>query len=325
MQSTGLRAFIGKLSMDISPRPTYVESDAPTALASARSFIRSCREMVAHLPEHRRLVEPVVTPRFVPTCSDELLRGLGELARGDGGGGIDGPVRVQSHMAESEDQVDWVRRERGAEDIDIFDRSNLLTPHTIQAHCTHLPSPSPSHSFTRLQTRQTSIAHCPLSNAYFSPSSSFPLREALERGVKVGLGTDVAGGYSVDVGCAMRMAVVVSRMREGALAGGGGGEGRKAVGWKESVYLATRGGAIALGLPEGSGTFLVGAPFDAQQIDLYDWDVHLGVGPLDFFFDDGEDMDVRGVDEDMVEKWWCIGDTRNRSRVWVQGRPLTLN
>ena len=58
------------------------------------------------------------------------------------------------------------------------------------------------------------MAHCPLSNAYFS-AKPFPLREALQRSVKVGLGTDVAGGYSLDIMDAMRQAVAVSRMREG--------------------------------------------------------------------------------------------------------------
>jgi guanine deaminase len=36
------------------------------------------------------------------------------------------------------------------------------------------------------------------------------------------------------------------------------------VDWKEAIYLATRGGALALGLPQESGAFQVGAPFDAQ-------------------------------------------------------------
>lgn len=118
------------------------------------------------------------------------------------------------------------------------------------------------------------VAHCPLSNAYFS-AAPFRLREALDAGVRVGLGTDIAGGYSVDIMSAMRHAVAVSRMREGtrilqADAGGdhtlgAGPEVRPmSVDWREALYLATRGGAVALGLPEGCGMFTVGAPFDAQ-------------------------------------------------------------
>jgi guanine deaminase len=188
-------------------------------------------------------------------------------------------VQVQSHLAEAHDEVDWVRKERGMEDIDIFDKVsgipgrmelwfhgltqyNLLTPRTVQAHCTFL---SPT-DLSRIEERGTSVAHCPLSNVYFS-AEPFRLREALDRGVKVGLGTDVAGGYSADIMNAMRQAVAVSRMRQGneimQQAKNGGVEKNLAIDWKESLYLATRGGSISLGLK--SGGFEVGAPFDAQM------------------------------------------------------------
>lgn len=117
---------------------------------------------------------------------------------------------------------------------------------------------------------QTAVAHCPLSNAYFS-EKPFPLREALDKGVLVGLGTDVAGGYSIDILNSMRHAVATSRMREGlrvleSKSGVAAGSEVKplAIEWKESLFLATRGGALALGL-ESCGEFRVGASLDAQQ------------------------------------------------------------
>jgi len=150
-----------------------------------------------------------------------------------------------------------------------------LTPRTIQAHCTYL---SPE-ELSRLAQHGTAIAHCPLSNAYFS-GRQFILREALDRGVRVGLGTDVAGGYCIDVMGAMRWAVGVARLSEGARLERSGGHATRpgdrlvdpatetesrgiSVDWKEALYLGTRGGAVALGL--GSGVFKSGAPFDAQQ------------------------------------------------------------
>ena len=101
--------------MDISSRPTYVEESSQVALDSISSFIDRCRSSVAHLAEHEQLVKPVITPRFVPTCSDELLVGLGNLSG-------EKQAHVQSHLAEARDQVDWVRNTRHAEDIDVFDR-----------------------------------------------------------------------------------------------------------------------------------------------------------------------------------------------------------
>jgi len=116
---------------------------------------------------------------------------------------------------------------------------------------------------------QTAVAHCPLSNAYFS-EKPFPLREALDKGVLVGLGTDVAGGYSIDILNSMRHAVATSRMREGARVLESRSESVMgsevkplAIEWKESLFLATRGGALALGL-EKCGEFRVGASLDAQ-------------------------------------------------------------
>ncbi len=133
-----------------------------------------------------------------------------------------------------------------------------MTPRTVQAHCTFLDPPS----LSRLYESGTSVAHCPLSNAYFS-AKPFPLREALDLNVKVGLGTDVAGGYSLDIMNAMRQAVVVSRMRQGSNILDAKHDKSVAIDWIEALHLATRGGARALGL--SIGIFEVGAPFDAQQ------------------------------------------------------------
>ncbi|KAI0699312.1 Metallo-dependent hydrolase, partial [Cerioporus squamosus] len=315
MQEAGIRAFVGKLSMDISSRPTYVEPSASASLEAARSFCDRCMDASSSLPAHHRLVDPVITPRFVPTCSNELLAGLGTLS-------AEKDLRIQSHMAEAHDQMQHVLTERGADDMDVFAQSNLLTPRTVQAHCTFLTPPS----LARLAETGTAVAHCPLSNAYFS-AEPFRLREALDAGVRVGLGTDIAGGYSVDIMNAMRQAVAVSRMREGARISGhyrgnddDNGQGNKvlSVDWKEAFYLATKGGASALNLSKGSGSFVVGAPFDVQSIQVFDAATGEGTGGIDFF----QDARPGGLTLEILEKWWCIGDLRNRKGMWVQGKSV---
>lgn len=145
MQSAGIRAFIGKLSMDTSSRPTYVEASTEASLSSAKSFVDRCRHIMAQMPPHQRRIEPVLTPRFVPTCSDELLGGLGDLSRLES-------LRVQSHLAEAHDQVEWVRSERGAEDIDIFDRvrSHLCSRQPDDLTLSSEQSPNPSYGSSPL-------------------------------------------------------------------------------------------------------------------------------------------------------------------------------
>ncbi len=113
MQEAGIRAFVGKLSMDISSRPTYVEASAHASLEAARIFCDQCLDISSGLPTHEQLVVPVLTPRFVPTCSNELLSGLGALSAEKG-------LRVQSHLAEAHDQVKHVLEERGADDMEVF-------------------------------------------------------------------------------------------------------------------------------------------------------------------------------------------------------------
>lgn len=161
--------------------------------------------------------------------------------------------------------------------------------------------------------------------------------------MKVGLGTDIAGGYSIDIMSAMRQAVMISRMREGARIMGDfvnhdAANSPLSIDWKEALYLATRGGAIALGLQKESGAFCVGAPFDAQlstiqlldcvyffvdvstTVKVFDPEIANGVGPLDFF----DEISSIELTTDVVEKWWCIGDERNRQAIWIQGRKVIV-
>ncbi|KAK7690021.1 hypothetical protein QCA50_006665 [Cerrena zonata] len=308
MQEAGIRAYVGKLSMDQSSRKTYVEASAEDSLEAASSFADHCFDLTKVLEQNQRLVEPILTPRFVPTCSDELLSGLGQLSK-------DKHLRIQSHMAEAHDQVAWVKEERGMDDIDVFKKHGLLTPQTIQAHCTFLDPPS----LTVVAQHGTAIAHCPLSNAYFS-ALPFPLREALDTGVRVGLGTDIAGGYSVDIMNAMRQAVAVSRMREGSriMTQNHSQNGNLSINWKEAMFLATAGGAAAMGLAHNTGKLTIGAPFDIQQIRLFNPEHRTSIGSLDLL-DEETTESIWKLTLEHVEKWWCLGGVANRSAVWTQG------
>ena len=274
MFNAGIRARVGKLSMDISTRPTYIESSSGASIEAAQAFVDHCAQygrQPSLQAKEKALIEPVLTPRFVPTCSDSLLQGLAGLSSEQN-------LHIQSHLAEGREQAEWVKSTRNKDDIQVFRDMGLLTPRTLQAHCTFLTPPD----LDLLSETGTSVAHCPLSNIYFS-SKPFPLREAIRAGVKVGLGTDVAGGYSLDIMNAMRNAVSVSRLRESeraeeARSRGSDDKGANpsaslAITWIESLYLATRGGALALGGQWNDlGQFAVGVPFDAQQSTSANYD-----------------------------------------------------
>ncbi|GAA5911915.1 hypothetical protein JCM8208_002853 [Rhodotorula glutinis] len=319
----GLRGQIGKVSMDQHSIPTYVETTS-SSLSSTRSFISAVRELVAPLALEQQIVEPVVTPRFVPTCSMELLRGLSDLARETG-------ARVQSHMCESEGMVRVCRDMLGGKsDVEVLHELGLLNDRSLMAHCTHTTAPD----LALLARTGTSIASCPLSNVYFSSERQLPLREAWTAGVKVGVGSDISGGYRVGIDDNMRWAVGISRMREGQRDavrvvpeddGEKDSEGSLVITWQESLFLATLGGAQALGLDGGErrvGPLEVGSAFDAQWIRLGD-----ERSRVDWFDLDDGDAGAAAAGhkvtlEEKVEKWWSNGSEVDRRAVWVQGRRV---
>jgi guanine deaminase len=249
----GQRALIGKVAMDHPETCPDYYRDASTAEAvqGAKAVIDHIRALPGNL------VHPVVTPRFIPACTDETLTALGRLAQETG-------TRVQTHVSESDWEHQYVLGRHGVSDTESLRRFGLLTPGSVLAHGPHL-------SLQDMQTlcdHRTGVAHCPLSNAYFA-GAAFPLRAALEKGLRVGLGSDISGGPAGTIWEAARMAVAASRMLESgvnpALPSQTRGVPGARIDMATAFYLATTGGGAALELPVGH--FAPGMEFDAIQID----------------------------------------------------------
>lgn len=147
-------------------------------------------------------VWPVVTPRFIPACTDATLEGLGTMARDCG-------CHVQTHCSESDWEHAYVLSRHGMTDAMSLDRFGLLTRRSMLAHANLLTADD----MDLIKLRQAAVAHCPLSNGYFA-GAVFPLRAALEKGLHVGLGSDISGGPSASLFDNMRAAILVSRMLE---------------------------------------------------------------------------------------------------------------
>ena len=199
----GQRAFVGRVAMD-HPEGTpdwYRDANAEAAIDATARSIASIRA----LPGAHGLVRPVITPRFVPACTDALLLGLGELARSTG-------VSVQTHCSESDWEHRYVLDRYGHSDTEALGRFGLLGEATVLAHGTHMST----YDFDHARAANAGVAHCPLSNSYFA-NAVFPVRRALARGVKVGLGTDVAGGCHPGLLPQCVHAVTSSRMLEDGL------------------------------------------------------------------------------------------------------------
>jgi guanine deaminase len=250
------RALIGRVAMDDPGQcPAYYRDlDAGTAAAETRSFIGHVRSMPGN---ESGLVLPVITPRFIPSCTDELLRGLGRLAQETG-------CHVQTHCSESDWAHAFVLARYGVTDTTALDRFGLLSRRTILAHGNFVDGPDVA---TILQAG-AGIAHCPLSNVYFS-DAVFPVRRMLERGVRVGLGTDISGGASPSILENARDAVIASRTLESGVDPKLSREQRRSpdsrIDAATAFWLATAGGGIALDLR--IGLFREGYQFDAIVLD----------------------------------------------------------
>jgi guanine deaminase len=252
--SRGQRALVGKVVMDdpASCPDYYRDASAESAVAETRSVINYIRTM-----PHNDRVLPVVTPRFIPSCTDEALAGLGALAR-------ECDCHVQTHCSESDWAHGYALERYGKTDTVALDGFGLLGRKTVLAHSVFLTDDDMS----TIVAAGAGVAHCALSNMYFG-NAVFPLRRALEKGLHVGLGTDISGGPSGSMLEACRATAQASRMLEGGVDAKDSRETRgvpnSRVDMLTAFHLATAGGGVALDLP--IGIFRPGYHFDALIMD----------------------------------------------------------
>ena len=295
----GQRALIGKVVMDNPDQcpDFYRDSSTYQALRDTSDFVAWVRE---HPDNHAARVRPVVTPRFIPSCTDAALEGLGHIAKSCG-------CHVQTHCSESDWQHGYVLDRHGMSDTDSLDRFGLLTRHTTLAHANFLSD----NNMMTIVRHGAGVAHCPLSNAYFS-TAVFPLRRALDKGIRVGLGTDISGGPSSFLPDSLRAAVFASRLLDDGVdalqdyASRGVRDSR--IDWRTAFYLATKGGAEVLDLPVGA--FEPGRQFDAVLIDPQ--------------AAEGSVRLMEGIDniEEGLQKILYTASKANITRVWVGGEVM---
>jgi len=232
-QAKGIRVLIGKTMMD---------RNAPEALLedTEASIARSLRLFEKWDGADNGRLRYVFTPRFAGSCSMELMKRVGKIAR-------DRNAFVQSHLSENIDEVAWVRRlfPNCASYAAVYDSAGMLTKRCIMAHCIHLTSDEIA---TLLQS-QVNVAFCPYSNRTLR-SGTMPYQKLRDAGLNISLGTDIAGGPSL---------AMLEQMQEAMTAAN--------IPWSEALYLATLGGAKALGLSDRIGNFESGKDADFVVVD----------------------------------------------------------
>lgn len=244
LETSGLKTYVGKVSMDQNCSECIREKDAEAALAAETSWLKGASG------EYRN-TKSVITPRFAPACSGALLEGLGKLRE-------EYQVPSQSHLSENLSEIAWVKELFPWSSCygDVYDRYGLFGGEmkTVMAHCVY----SSEIEIELMKKRGVYVAHCPQSNFNLA-SGIAPVRRYLEEGIPVGLGTDMAGGANMSMFRCIADAIGMSRLYWRLI-----DQEKKPLKVEEAFYLAAKGGGSFFGKV---GSFEKGYEVDALVLD----------------------------------------------------------
>lgn len=244
LEESGLACLVGKVNMNRNSPEELSEGDAENVLAQTENWI--CNSLAEF-----RYTKPIITPRFVISCTEKLMIGLGKLARKYS-------LPVQSHLSENKSEIEWVKElcpwaDSYGDVYEIFDLLGGDVP-TVMAHCVH----SDDYEQKWLRSRGVLVSHCPSSNINLS-SGIAPIRKYLTDGLPVSLGSDIAGGFDLSIFRAMTDAVQVSKVRSCY-----GQTDEKPLTISEAFYMGTKGASALFGKV---GSFEPGYEFDAVVVN----------------------------------------------------------
>ena len=240
-QEAGIGALVGKVAMN---------RNCPEALCEdVEAAIAGNEKLIAEFGNPDGMVRPIITPRFVPSCSPELLKACGELANKY-------QLPVQSHLSENVSEIAWVAElEPESKSYgDAYNRYGLFgqTP-TIMAHCVW----TKGHELELMKQNGVMVAHCPTSNFNLS-SGMAPIRSLLDEGVRIGLGSDISGGHDLNMFRMLVYAIQVSKMHYQL------NHDKAFLNLSEIFWIATKSAGSFFGKV---GSFEPGYEFDALVID----------------------------------------------------------
>ena len=227
-----LRMAAGKVMMD-RHCPQDVRDDAESSYRDSKALIQRWHG--------RGRLTYAVTPRFAPSSTERQLELAGRLVEEHPG------VLLQTHLSESEEEVRWVRElfPWARNYLAVYERYGMIRPGALFAHCLHLDAGE----WEMLAAARATAVHCPSSNLFLG-SGLFDFAAARASGAGVALGSDVGGGTSFSMLRTMQDAHKVAQMR------------RVPFDALDAFYVATLGGAAALGLDERIGSFEPGREAD---------------------------------------------------------------
>lgn len=245
LEKSGMVTYVGRVNMDRNGGENLQETNAETS-------IKGTIEWLDAIEGRYKNTFPILTPRFIPSCSDELMRGLGKLAK-------DRKLRIQSHLSENPSECAWVQELVPASKCyghayEIFDTLGDVDNPAIMAHCVY----SSDEELAILQKHGVYVAHCADSNMNLT-SGIAPASKILRNGINIGIATDVAGGSNMNMLKMILVTLQASKMRYRYV-----DQSEPALTFAEAFYMATMGGGKYFGKV---GTFKEGYEFDALVLE----------------------------------------------------------
>jgi guanine deaminase len=194
LENAGVTGYVGKVNMDRNGDPACLQETTEESMRETLRWLDGC-----HFPH----IHPILTPRFTPSCSDELMAALGKLAAERG-------LYVQSHLSENTGEIALVHRlhpdcQRYWE---TYDKFGLWKDHTLMAHCVH----SDETERRAMRDHGVVVVHCADSNVNIC-SGICPVRQMLREGLWVTLGSDIAGGAQLPMYKVITASIRTSKAR----------------------------------------------------------------------------------------------------------------
>jgi guanine deaminase len=250
MEESGLVSYVGKVNMDREASENLTEESADISAYTTFGWLNAVKDKFEY-------TKPILTPRFIPCCTDKMMEELREIQMAYG-------IPVQSHLSESKGEIDFVKFLRpenpfygdSYNEYDLFGKNDDIGTDvkTVMAHCVW----STDEEVELMRKNGVFVAHCPASNMNLT-SGIAPIRKYLDLGLHIGLGSDVAGGHSDSIFRAITDAIQASKMYFRLVK-----ESDKPLVFSEAFYLATKGGGEFFGKV---GSFEEGYEFDAVVMD----------------------------------------------------------
>lgn len=242
MINSGIRGFSGKCLIDTNDLfPSFkssVKDEIKDMTNLAESFHNNADGRIRYS----------FSPRFVLSCSEELLKETKEIMK-DFPGSI-----YHTHSSESVDEIKEVRRRFHKENIEYFNSIGVLDDRTVLAHCVH----TSDNERKMLKDRNTRIAHCPSANLKLG-SGIAPIPQYLKEGISVTLGADGAAcNNHLSIFNEMKLASLIQKPIHGT----------EVMDAKTIFRMATIEGAKALHIQDEVGSIEVGKKADLVLIDL---------------------------------------------------------